>query len=94
MKSRNRFVGNLALAAFILALSAITFLGQTAIPVPGQNPAQGRGQGARGGQRGAEAAAEPVKATAPIAKAAKAAARRWWRVNALRLSICRPLLSP
>lgn len=67
----------IALAAFIAALSAIPFLGQTAIPVPGQNPAQdagpgqrGGGQGQRGqgqragggrGQRGAEAAPAPVK---------------------------------
>src|SRR5262245_12269469 len=76
MKLTNR----LALAAFIVALSAMTFLGQTAIPIPGQNPAaggqgergggQGQRGGGRGGQRGAEAPAEPVKqVVAPIATA-------------------------
>jgi Alpha/beta hydrolase domain len=76
MMVTNRVTRALALSAFIFALGAITFLAQTPIPVPGQNPAQGggagqRGQGqrggggqGRGGQRGAEAAPEPVKQTA------------------------------
>jgi hypothetical protein len=69
----------IALVAIGLAMSAMIIFGQTAIPVPGQNPAQGAGQGqrgegqrgGRGGQRGAEAApAAPVKqVVAPIATA-------------------------
>jgi hypothetical protein len=74
MKVRKWFGGAIVLGT----LSAITFLGQTPIPVPRQNPApadgqaqrgqgqRGGGQG-RGGQRGAEAAPEPVKqVAAPI----------------------------
>src|SRR5436190_20764646 len=79
MKLTNRLAGNLLLAALIVAIGTMTFFGQTAIPVPGQNPAQGGGQGGRGGgqgqgqrgggggrggQRGAEAAPEPVKQVA------------------------------
>jgi hypothetical protein len=62
------------LAAFVL-ISAVTFLGQTPIPVPGQNPQQGAapggqgqgrgGQGQRGGgqgQRGGQRGAEAAPA--------------------------------
>jgi hypothetical protein len=81
MKLTKRLPATISLAACIVALTAITFFGQTAIPVPGQNPpaqgGQGRGQGqrgggqgGRGGQRGAEAAPAPVKqVVAPIATA-------------------------
>src|SRR5438128_2133904 len=77
MKLTNRLAGNIALAAVIAAITAMTYLGQTAIPIPGQNPAQGGGQGqrgGRGGQRGAEAAVEPVKqVAAPIPTAVEVA---------------------
>src|SRR5690242_4932088 len=68
----------LAFAALISAVGAMTFLAQTPIPVPGQNPAQadgqqgqrGGGRGGRGGQRGEERPAAPVKqVVAPIATA-------------------------
>ena len=66
MKVTKRLGGTLALSALVFVLGAITLLGQTPIPVPGQNPAQagGQGQRGRGGQRGAEAATEPVKQVA------------------------------
>src|SRR5436190_13029662 len=83
MKLINRLAWHIALATLIVAIGTMTFLGQTAIPVPGQNPAPAAGQGqrgggqgqrgggGRGGQRGAEApAAEPAKqVVAPIATA-------------------------
>src|SRR5215831_19748464 len=49
------FARTMILVTFIIAISAITFLAQTPIPVPGQNPQQDAGQGQRGGaqdQRG------------------------------------------
>jgi Alpha/beta hydrolase domain len=71
MKLTNRLASNIVLAALIAAIGTMTFLGQTAIPVPGQNPPQAGGQAQRGGgQRGAETPPAPVKqVVAPIASA-------------------------
>ncbi len=52
MKLKNRLAGNMVLAASIVALGGITFLGQTPIPVPGQNPPQAGGQAGQGGRAG------------------------------------------
>jgi hypothetical protein len=70
-----------AIFTSLVAISTVTFLGQTPIPVPGQNATQvqgggggqrGGGQGQRGGQRGNEAPAAPVKqVVAPIPSAAE-----------------------
>ena len=77
MMVSNRLV-KLALAAFVVAISAMTVLGQLPIPVPGQNNgtqgAQGQrggggGQGGRGGQRGAQAAPPAPMIVAPLATA-------------------------
>src|SRR5262245_25779554 len=78
MTVTNRFVGKLAFAAFVVAISVMTALGQLPIPVPGQNNnaqggAQGQrgggGQGGRGGQRGAPAAPPAPMVVAPLAAA-------------------------
>src|SRR5215472_11880442 len=54
MKRTTPFARTMLLVTFIVAISAITFLAQTPIPVPGQSPQQDAGQGQRGaqGQRG------------------------------------------
>jgi hypothetical protein len=67
MKRTHCLARHLVFAATLLLIGAITFLGQTPIPVPGQAPPQTGGQGqrggggGRGGQRGGEAAPAPVK---------------------------------
>jgi len=55
MKRTTPFARSMILVTVIGAISAITFLAQTPIPVPGQNPQQDAGQGQGGaaqGQRG------------------------------------------
>ncbi len=78
MMVSNRLAGKLVLAAFVVAISVMTVLGQLPIPVPGQNNgtqgAQGQrggggGQGGRGGQRGAQAAPPGPMIVAPLATA-------------------------
>src|SRR5204863_3844741 len=77
MMVSNRLAGKLALAAFVVAISVMTVLGQLPIPVPDQNNgtqgAQGQrgggGQGGRGGQRGAQAAPPAPMIVAPLATA-------------------------
>ena len=83
MSLRKHVGGRLALAALVVAVSAVTIFGQLPIPVPGQNngaPAgaqgqRGAGQGQRGGgqgqrgQRGAPAAPAAPMVVAPLATA-------------------------
>src|SRR5262249_16448128 len=49
MKRTTPFARTTMLITVVVAISAITFLAQTPIPVPGQNPQQDAGQGQRGG---------------------------------------------
>jgi Alpha/beta hydrolase domain len=74
MSVTKRLAGRLWLAAIVVAISAITVMGQLPIPVPGENNggpgAQGQrgggGQGGRG-QRGAPAAPPAPMVVAPLA---------------------------
>src|SRR3989442_1715403 len=70
MTAIDRFTSKLTLAAVALFFSAGIFLGQTPIPVPGQQGQRG-GPGPQGqGARGAQQPAAPVHpAVAPIAAA-------------------------
>src|SRR5215831_19252157 len=52
MKRTTPFARTMMLVAGIVAISAITFLAQTPIPVPGQNPQQDAGPAQRGGAQG------------------------------------------
>ena len=60
----SRLTSKIVVAAVALFFSAVIFLGQTAIPIPGQQGQGGapgqQGQGARGGQRGQRGAQQPA----------------------------------
>src|SRR5437867_1929567 len=65
MTVTNRLAGKLAVAAFVVAISVMTVLGQLPIPVPGQN----NGAPGQRGQRGAQAAPPAPMVVAPFAAA-------------------------